>query len=204
MERFLGRILGHGRKMMALAALPAIAATGFMITSAASAQASVASHTASQHVNTPAAAPGTPFASSSFFLVNYNSGLCLGVNDNTNNAGQWDCTGAANQTWHWGAEYGESGYFQLVNGNNRCLGVAAGSTAQGAQVVGWPTCITSHQDQYWEVDTDVTCDGYYPIFNLNSGLVLGISANSTANGEPAVQWNYQGACNNQFWAFVPS
>jgi len=40
---------------------------------------------------------------------------------------------------------------------------------------------------------------YRYFVNLNSGLVLGVSGNSTAQGAPVVQWANQGTLNNQLW-----
>ena len=135
------------------------------------------------------------------YLVNYNSHLCLGIAGGRANARavQWNCNNSANQAWHWGAEYGNSGYYQLVNGDNQCLGIRGGSTAVGAQVVGW-NCLPGHRDQYWYTP-GLTCNGYYPIANLKSGQVVGVSGNSRSNGANVIQWTYQKTCNNQFWAW---
>jgi Ricin-type beta-trefoil lectin domain-like len=85
------------------------------------------------------------------------------------------------------------------------MGVSGALKSQGAPVVGF-TCILSHRDQYWAVDTSVTCSRsgvpFYLVVNLNSGLDLGVAGNSPSNGAPVVQWPYQNTCNNQFWAFL--
>jgi Ricin-type beta-trefoil lectin domain-like len=135
------------------------------------------------------------------YLVNYNSHLCLGIAGGRANARavQWNCNNSANQAWHWGAEYGNSGYYQLANGDNQCLGILGGSTAVGAQVVGW-SCLPGHRDQYWYMP-GLTCNGDYPIANLKSGQVVGVSGNSRSNGANVIQWPYQKKCNNQFWAW---
>jgi hypothetical protein len=112
---------------------------------------------------------------------------------------QWTCNNSANQTWRRGAEYGNSGYYQVVNGDNQCLGIRGGSTAAGAQVVGW-NCLPGHWDQYWSVP-GLTCNGSYPIVNLKSAEVADVSGNSKSNGADVIEWSYQKTCNNQFWAW---
>jgi hypothetical protein len=97
-----------------------------------------------------------------------------------------------------------AGYYQIVNDHNQCLGVAGGSTAQGARVVGWNCLGTSHPDQYWMVNFGYSCSTansplYYPIFNYKSNRVLGVSGNSTAVGAAVVIWDFQLTCNNQYW-----
>jgi hypothetical protein len=149
--------------------------------------------------NAPQITPDTPLGS----LVNYNSRLCLGITGGQHNAAavQWNClTGHPDQQWHTGAA-NSAGYYQIVNGDGQCLGVAGGSTAQGAQVVGWNCLGPSHPDQYWLYDGNITCATFYsPIFNYKSGRVVGVAGNSTAVGAAVVQFHYQGVCNNQFWA----
>jgi hypothetical protein len=137
-------------------------------------------------------------------LDNYNSGLCLGINS-SNDAGQWDCTlSGLDQYWHWGSENSSfPGWYQLVNDKGQCLGVAGGSIAEGARVVGWTCDGSSHYDQYWARINYVCYSDYipyYPFTNLNSGYVLGVAGNSKANGAAVVQFAYQAVCNNQFWA----
>jgi len=148
--------------------------------------------------NAPRIAPDTTLG----FLVNYNSGLCLGISGGHDNAPavQWNClTGHPDQQWHTGGT-NSAGYYQIVNGDGECLGVSGGSTAAGARVVGWSCLGTGHPDQYWLYQGLITCATYYsPIFNYKSGLVLGVSGNSGAVGAAVVIWPYQGVCNNQFW-----
>jgi hypothetical protein len=137
----------------------------------------------------------------SFRVVNFHSGRCLGITGGRKNAPavQWSCNTHPDQQWHWGSQNSaHHGWFQLINGDGECLGVAAGSKKEGAQVVGWTCDGSSHLDQYW-APVGATCSGYVPLEDLNSGFVLGVSANSTAQGAKIVQWRYQGVCNNQFW-----
>jgi hypothetical protein len=192
-----------GRRTLALAALPVIAATAVLATSPASAQASVTPAVAPRHA-AGHGRPDTSFPPGTFTFVNYNSSLCLGING-SGDAGQWPCTYVNDQAWHQGAQYGNSGYFQVINVNGQCLGVSGASRSQGARVVGF-RCISSHPDQYWTVNTSVTCikSGitFYPIINKNSGQVLGVAGNSLSRSAAVVQWPYQSICNNQFWAFA--
>jgi Ricin-type beta-trefoil lectin domain-like len=149
--------------------------------------------------------PPVPAAGSTdpFEVVNYHSGMCLGITGGEDDAPavQWPCNGAANQAWHWGSEDGSTGHYQLINGDGECLGVAGASTKEGADVVGWTCLGTGHPDQYWQGNsTLLVCGGdYLPYFDLHSGQVLGVAGNSTSKGASVVQWPYQGECNNQFW-----
>lgn len=147
-----------------------------------------------------AAAPAS--AVPGVYVVNYNSGLCLGIAGDKNDADavQWDCNGHADQIWHWGSQNSSyPGWYQLVNENGSCLGVAGGSLTEGAQVVGWTCLGSSHLDQYWFVESPFCGGAYFPFEDLNSGLVLGVSGNSKNEGAAVVQWAYQDTCNNQFW-----
>ena len=136
-------------------------------------------------------------------IYNTNSGRCLGI-DSAGDAGIWNCTdagGRSDQTWHWGAKmtgpYGEA-YYQLINGHGQCLGVAGGSTASGARIVGF-RCIASHKDQYWQYnsvwggcecgDGPVLANLQTPLSGLSlGGKVIGVAGGSKANGAPLVLW----------------
>ena len=125
-------------------------------------------------------------------VINDNSELCLGISGGKNDspAVQWNCETVANQEWHTGHELGNTPYFQIVNNNNQCLGIAGSSTSAGARAYGW-TC-NGHLDQYWSADNSGV------ISNANSGMVLGVAGGSTAVGAAVVQWPFTGAL-NQFW-----
>jgi Ricin-type beta-trefoil lectin domain-like len=135
------------------------------------------------------------------FILNW-TGLCLGISGGADDAPavQWYClNGHPDQQWSTGAG-NSGGFYQLINNDGQCLGVAGGSTAQGAQVVGWKCLGTSHPDQYWFIDHAVPmCGPYYPIANYKSGRYLGVAGGSTLAGAKVVIWNYQATCNNQFW-----
>jgi hypothetical protein len=155
----------------------------------------------------------SPGSTDAFQVYNYNSGLCLGITGGEDKAPavQWTCLGTSHpdQYWHWGTTVG--GYvvdpdgnvlpaYQLINGDGECLGIEGGETTEGADAVGWTCLGTGHPDQYWALDTYISCSGYNPLIDLNSGYVLGVLGNSTKVGASVVQWAYQGVCNNQFWA----
>jgi hypothetical protein len=143
-------------------------------------------------------------------LANYNSGYCLDA-VRAQLAVQSDCNianGNKNELWHTSDTISVGGlpYYHIVNNNNTCLGVQNGSTSAGARVVGW-SCNTN-QDQYWAQYTSFYCPTLtgsidYPIINLKSNDVLGVSGNSTADNANVVIWPYQDLCNNQFWGPLP-
>jgi len=168
---------------------------------AAAAPASAAS--TPDRVKVPAHVSGAASTTSApFELVNYNSLMCLGILNGGTHAPalQWGCNTHPDQQWHWGnTNPASTNYRQLVNGDDQCLGITSGSTAQDARAVGW-TCLGSNNlDQYWSALPFVCGGGYRPLGNLKSGLVLGVSGNSLAQGATVVQFRYQNVCNNQFW-----
>jgi hypothetical protein len=180
-----------------LTAAAALSLAGGMLGMAAATAPAAAAATASgqAHASQILTASSVPLqsgtASDPFFVVNDNSGLCLGISGGRSDAPavQWNCEAVANQEWHWGSELGSTGYFQLINGDGQCLGIGGGSTRAGAPAYGW-TC-NGHHDQYWFASGGVATD-------YNSQLVLGVAGGSTAVGAAVVQWPYTGAA-NQFW-----
>jgi hypothetical protein len=144
-----------------------------------------------------------------FNFYNYNSQaadrtLCLGISGGKDDAPavQWTCNGHPDQIWHLGLEWFNSPYYQLINNDHQCLGVADGSIAQGARVVGW-TCQTGAPNQYWAAGS-TSCGSYHPYYNLGAvldgaNMVLGVSGNSLQAGASVVIWGFQARCNNQFW-----
>jgi hypothetical protein len=199
-----------GWRLLAVAAVSAIVAGAFLATTVPAQGAArpdaVSAHGLAGSVPTLAAARSDASGGSivegsvyTFVLFNLNSFLCLGISGGNDDAPavQWNCEKVANQEWHYGLEYGNSGYYRLVNGDNECLGVAGSSKSQGARVVGW-TC-NGHLDQYWQ---GVGISDGTVFYNYNSGLALGVSGNSKAVGAAVVQWHFQGDIEtalNQFW-----
>jgi hypothetical protein len=140
-------------------------------------------------------------AQSTSNIYNPNSGRCLGIAGN--DAGIWNCTDAGNadQAWYWKGIYitGPDGivYGMIENKKGQCLGVAGGSTANGARIVGW-TCLPSHHDQYWDNDCVydsingqgcVLANLQTPVNGLSvGGKVIGVAGGSKSNGAAAVLW----------------
>ena len=131
-------------------------------------------------------------------ILNSHSGRCLGINS-SRDAGIWNCTGGADQTWHWGSANSRNGdYHQIINKKGQCLGVAGGSTANGARIVGWSCLGSGHVDQYWLYSCVWLGEGsnLCVLNNLGTpvnayslgGKVIGVSGGSTANGAAAVLW----------------
>jgi Ricin-type beta-trefoil lectin domain-like len=172
-----------------------------------------------------AAGPGATAASAQATsnIYNSHSSRCLGINS-SRDAGIWNCTDAGNadQAWYWKGTYitGPAGivYGMIENRKGQCLGVAGGSTANGARIVGW-TCLPSHHDQYWDNDCvyDSVSGQGCVLANLNTpvnglsvgGKVIGVAGGSTANGAAAVLWTdtlETGVGNfhpDQNWYFAP-
>jgi ricin-type beta-trefoil lectin protein len=142
------------------------------------------------------------YAQSTSNIYNSNSGRCLGINP-SRDAGIWNCTDAGNadQAWYWKGIFitGPHGiqYGMIENKKGQCLGVAGGSTANGARIVGW-TCLRSHHDQYWNDDCVydsingqgcVLVNLQTPVNGLSvGGKVIGVTAGRKANGSAAVLW----------------
>ncbi len=147
------------------------------------------------------AAPQTgPGVGAPFNLYNANtSDRCIGIAAGQPYAGDWTCAYSADQGWEWGAYTGtpgSHGYRVLVNGDDKCLGVAGGSTANGARVTAW-TC-NGAANEYWAIlgaPTSYVSNWYV---NYGSGLVIGVAGGSTANGAEIVQWHQKDAA-NQYW-----
>jgi hypothetical protein len=196
------RLTGRGRLLAVAVALVTI---GISLGITAPAGAAVG---APQRAGAPASASGAN-------ITDWNGPkigtLCLGIAGGLprSPAVQWSCENHADQLWATGSEYGSTGYYQFVNNDHQCLGVAGGSTQEGARVYAW-NCIPGARDQYWKWGQNfcekvlplsgVTFD-YNPLYNLKSGDVLGVSGNSSQVGAPVVIWRFQGVCNNQFWEF---
>jgi hypothetical protein len=145
-------------------------------------------------------------ASATFSIYNYQSvtadkNLCLGITGDADNkpAVLWTCEGSKDQTWHFGAELGTTGFYELINGLGQCLAVQGGSDEEGADLYGW-TC-EGTEDQYWTV-YDAKCkDTFCPINNYESGYVIGVEGGSDEPGAAIVQWPFEENANNQYWEF---
>jgi Ricin-type beta-trefoil lectin domain len=137
------------------------------------------------------AAPSRLAGSGSFSVVNYGAKFCLRAagKGQVAVAYLWNCSDAAGQSWHWGAELGNTGYRQLVDGAGGCLEVGGKASKQGAAVIVWGCLGQSHRDQFWAVREQASCGGYDPIANAGSGMVLTPMGNSIKEGG---HWGAQG------------
>ncbi|MFE0330981.1 alpha-L-fucosidase [Streptomyces sp. NPDC058960] len=91
------------------------------------------------------------------------------------------------------------GTYRLVNrGSGKVMDVANASTADGAQVIQWPS--TGGTNQQWNLMPNT--DGSYRLVNVKSGKVLD-SPGGSAQGANLDQWTDTGS-DNQWWKLVPS
>jgi hypothetical protein len=123
---------------------------------------------------------------------------CIGIAAHQPYAGQWNCTNNPDQLWHTGLTIATN-WVQVINGNGKCLGVAGGSTSQGARITAW-SCAGDPYNQFW--DFVPAPHGYY-IQNYGAALaghdyVVGVADASTANGAPLVLWQ-QLTHPDQYW-----
>ncbi|MBP2708595.1 RICIN domain-containing protein [Microbispora sp. RL4-1S] len=162
--------------------------------------ASTAGSAVTRAVTRAAAPPRAIPTSGTFSLYNWKSSLCLGINAR-GGAGQWPCTGKSDQTWHWGAyQPADSGYRQLVNGANQCLGVMGASTAEGTQLNAAECAGASRPEQYWWVNPVAPITGGHAltVWNYKTDAVIAVSGGSLSNGAPVVQ--YHCICSSdQYW-----
>jgi hypothetical protein len=135
-------------------------------------------------------------------MSNLNAGKCLGVlaanMTNGTSAVQWACDGTANQKWAISTPNGfpaNNFVTQLRNSQNpnKCLGVLASATGDGANLVIWDC--NGSLDQFWDFQQVIAPGGNFPfgcytIANANAfPRVLGILAGSTSDGAQAVIWD---------------
>jgi hypothetical protein len=211
-------MLGKGIRRTKIRLLMAAALLGMaaVITASIAAPAALAKthHPGHSRIDSMRVHPG-PRTGDPFTWKNITDGMCLGIAANAyeGDAVQWKCNGSTNQDWAWGGELGSTGFYQIVNGNNSCLGLAGGDHSNGTQVVGWQ-CYGTHDDQYWTWFDDAglcttqsgdTITYYFPIIdyldNTNTGgeEVVGVSGGSTSEGAKLVGYELNGDCNNQWW-----
>ncbi|NUP17397.1 MAG: ricin-type beta-trefoil lectin domain protein [Streptomyces sp.] len=83
-------------------------------------------------------------------------------------------------------------------GSNLNLTIAGGSTTNGtAATQQTPTTSTNQQWRFAQQPS-----GYFKIFNVASGKVLGVQNQSTANGAAILQWDDNGTLDHE-WAVAP-
>jgi hypothetical protein len=148
-----------------------------------------------------ASSPPARAATSNFELFNANSGRCIGISNGL--AGDWTCTGHADQTWNFGPPNANA-YSMIINGNQQCLAVKGGTIANGTRILGYSPC-TGTPDQFWKVVQDPSNPhgAVSLILNeANSSYVIGVSGSSTANGAAVVLWSKNGHF-DQDWELGP-
>lgn len=90
--------------------------------------------------------------------------------------------------------------YRIVNrGSGKVLGVAGGSTADGAHIV--QQTDTGAAGQRWRM---VTAGGYTQIVNVNSGKALDVPGFSTTQGTQLVQWAINNGTNQQWSLGTPA
>ncbi|BDI33544.1 hypothetical protein CCAX7_55950 [Capsulimonas corticalis] len=97
-----------------------------------------------------------------------------------------------------------NGWYDIKNVNSGLvLDDAGGGTANGTQIVQWPSGGAGAANQLWKFVPVVSFPGNYEIQSVSSGQALDVNGNSTANGASIIQWPYSGA-SNQLWNFTPT
>ncbi|HEU4329362.1 MAG TPA: family 43 glycosylhydrolase [Roseiflexaceae bacterium] len=147
---------------------------------------------------------GTPVGTSpstSYTLVNRNSGKCLEVAGGSTadgaNVQQWACNGGTHQRWR--VEDAGSGYSRLVNAQSgKVLDVANCGTADGTNVQQWTNL--NNACQQWTLPA--TDSGYVRLINRNSSKVLDVENCGTADGTNVRQWAWLNN-NCQQWRLQP-
>jgi hypothetical protein len=144
-----------------------------------------------------AATPGAALAQATGVIVNFQTGLVIGVAGGSTNDGAplitWHRDGSANQRWSTMPTGG--GWFKLVDvGSGLCVGVAGGSTADGAKIVQWHDDGSMNQQWRWRRRGN----GRNLLVNRGSGKVIGVAGASTVQGTALIQWHEDGTP-NQLW-----
>jgi hypothetical protein len=135
-------------------------------------------------------------------IVSKSSGKVLDVaNFSLNNGGylhQWDYVGGKNQQWQILPL--SNGIYKIVSvASGRVIDVEGPSNNNGATIHQWDWKNT--YSQQWKLEGVRTGANQvsYKIINGQSGKVIDVSNNSTANGARIHQWDYVGN-SNQLWS----
>jgi hypothetical protein len=195
------------RRSLLFALAPALVAGAFLTASMAPAQAAPVHVATVSQLSVPTA-HGRAHPLTTGVFENYVTGMCMGLSGghNDSQAVVWKCNGASNQSWSDTFPWAKPQ--PIYNGNHgQCLGVSGGSTRQGADVMGW-RCQPGVANQQWEFGTGPLCqhdysnNNYFPIYNRETGMVVGVSGASTKEGAHLVMWHLQSGCNNQYWTLI--
>jgi hypothetical protein len=146
----------------------------------------------------------------SFYLKNYNSGLCLAAWGGSMSPGtpiiQWDCDHTESQVWMW-LPY-SSPTPQIVNffNQDKCIGVEGASTELRAPLILWD-CNGSSDQKWWFAEQPAYsmpgAGDCYMIKNINSGMIMAVPLSSTQPGETIIQYGtYAAPTPDMFWCIV--
>jgi hypothetical protein len=128
------------------------------------------------------------FSLISFPTVEWKTPLCLGIAAN-GQAGVWPCTYRDDQNWHLGKESG-NGFYQLVNGYDKCLTDPNGSHTQGTRIIA-EDCDTPLDYQYWGyASASPGADVYW--FNKSNGDEIDVPEEEEEPGSPVDLGPYAG------------
>lgn len=117
---------------------------------------------------------------------------CLGVASSGDAQMDTTCANSRpNEDWTWGAEYGTSGYYQLINDGSdtaqSCLSVHDSGTGVGDDMTGYTCKGTSRPDQYWKLIPNG--DGQYTLENYHSHLYLYAAGSSVVQASAGNSWS---------------
>ena len=115
-------------------------------------------------------------------FLNVNSGLCVGASGGY--AVLESCyADVENEVWDVRSSFTASGttWYQYVNGNGQCLGIAGASKAEDVRLTVKADCGTrsTNPDQFWTLPS---LDPGQLTFNYDSIYVMGVKGASTAAG----------------------
>ena len=142
-------------------------------------------------------------------LVNNNSLLCLGIQDNNTSWDttviQWGCNGNPDQRWTL-VPYGSS-QFMIENGNGQCLGIThwvpgwgetqSANPNNGAEAVNWGCSPNFANGVIWGVD-DYTFKPTIRLMNQTTHKCLGVWQGGVSPGGSVIQWDCN-QNNDQNW-----
>jgi hypothetical protein len=124
--------------------------------------------------------------------------LPMTIRGTTVNVGQyptWSLDAAAG-TWTAGSGLPTAGMHTLTNPNSSMvMDVASGSTANGADIIQWPS--NGGTNQQWTLTK--VADNVYTLKSVKSGLCLDVPNQSTTTGVQLQQWTCNGGTNQQWF-----
>ena len=138
-----------------------------------------------------------------FFIQNVNSGLLMGVEDESTaqeaQIQQYADNGTPDHLWQMTVQ--ASGWVKIMCLNSqKLLAVPGSSTANSTGLV--QEADTNSDNQLWRVE-DVAGNGQFLIRNKNSNLVAGVTDESTSNSANIVQYADNGTPDH-LWQLLPA